>query len=100
MQTLKLGTLENTQTGNTAELLLNEDNTWLYYKEICALGVVEGGLDHEGAYWATWTPKGEICSNAYTTEHHCLDDALSNLEVEMESVYDFPLPWRSESMGR
>jgi hypothetical protein len=49
---------------------------------------------HEGAYWATWTPKGEICSNAYATEHHCLDNALSNLEVEMESVYDFPLPWR------
>lgn len=99
MQTLKLGTFKNPQTDNTAELLMDQDDTCLYYKEICVLGVVEAGLDHEGTYWATWTPKGEVYSEACSTDNPCLDDALSGLETEMDSIYGVPRPWHSETTG-
>jgi hypothetical protein len=99
MQTLKLGTLKNSQTGNTAELLINEDDLCLFYREPCELGLVEAGQDHEGTYWATWTPKGAIYSVAHSTDNPCLDDALSGLETEIEEICDAPRPWYSETTG-
>jgi hypothetical protein len=96
MQTLKLETFKNIQTGNTAEMLTNDDVRCLYYKEICALGVAEGGRDNEGTYWATWTPKGTTYPVYQSIDNPCLDEALRNLEYEIEDV---PRPWYSGTTG-
>jgi hypothetical protein len=102
---LKLETFKNSQTGNTAELLMNEDNICLYYREPGELGLVEAGQDHKGAYWATWTSKSPIYleheedyMEAESTGNRCLDDALNSLECELVEIYDAP-PWRSWLQG-
>jgi hypothetical protein len=99
MQTLKLGTFRNVQTGNTAELVLDQSGICIFYKEICALGTASAGLEPaEGTYWAAWTPKNTTLPVAQSTNNSCLDDALSGLETELAD-FCIPRPWYAGTTG-
>jgi hypothetical protein len=82
---LTLANFENTCSTNIAHVVFDSSGTHVYYEEVCNTGTVNAGRDHEGKYWASWTPDGEACPTDYVTEYICLNDALSGLEAELES---------------
>jgi hypothetical protein len=96
MQSLKLQTFKNIQTGNVAEMLI-DDGVCVYYKEICAQGVVKAGQNQDEMFWAFWTPETGIAV-LMASECPCLDDALSDLEDVMGAELS-PMPWYSETTG-
>jgi hypothetical protein len=81
---LTLVNFGNTCSSNIAHFVIDHSGTHVYYEKICNTGIVNAGRDHEGKYWASWTPDGEACPTDYVTECACLDDALSDLEIELK----------------
>jgi hypothetical protein len=81
MQALKIQTFKNIQTGNVAEMLIDDSGVCIYYQEICAQGVVKAGHNQDEIFWASWT--SEQGSVLKVSEWPCLDDALSRLEIVM-----------------
>ena len=97
MQALKIQTFKNIQTGNVAEMLIDDSGVRIYYQEICAQGVVKAGQNHDEMFWASWTPETGI-AQLMASECPCLDDALSDLEDVMGAEIS-PMPWHSETTG-
>jgi hypothetical protein len=83
LQTLKLETFKNSQTGNTAELLMNEDNICLYYREPGELGLVEAGQDHKGAYWP-------LFSNG--TKNNAKAESITQHDFQAPNLTSWSLP--------
>jgi hypothetical protein len=98
MTTLKIKEFKNHQTGNTAEMVMDDNGLCSQYVEVCAIGTVKAGQDHEESFWASWTPEGQAYSTDCVADCACLDDALSGLEAELEAK-DGDCPWYSETTG-
>jgi hypothetical protein len=97
MQSLKLQTFKNIQTGNVAELLIDDSGLCVYYQEICAQGIVKAGHNQDETFWASWTPEDSLAL-LMASDWPCLDDALSELETVMEAELETQ-PWYSETTG-
>jgi predicted RNase H-like HicB family nuclease len=84
MQTLKTKNFRNIQTGNVAELVI-DNGICVYYKEACTWGIVAAGINEDGCYWASWA-SWESTHPYGISDAASLDDALIGLESLLEET--------------
>lgn len=97
MQSLKLQTFKNAQTGNIAEILINGSDMCVYYQENCLKGIVRAGHDQDDMFWASWSNENGL-TTLTTNDWPCLDDALNGLESIIETELQ-PQLWYSDNTG-
>lgn len=83
--------VKNEQSGNLATIveIANTDSgdyISIGYFERIKTGVIRAGLGPEGSYWAEYEADDQTTFKAVETEHSCLDDALSAVELSIEQT--------------